>query len=221
MSDLKKICDYHVKDVTQVKIILNIIYSVLLGLFAKNIIYLHYDPSKEEIINIYFFLDWKNNALYIFAFFLYFILDWFTVNIARWYGSKGINHFSLFLAVVCVFILGSMLVFSINPSCWLLLFFGIYSIIVSWADPAKEYYENEVVINLFFLFRLLFSLILVYFSFLLSLGANEEATGILKWSCLIFVYIIVFVKFIRYCWFIDWQIRHSEREERSQQNDLL
>ncbi|MDP1814034.1 MAG: hypothetical protein Q8K92_06255 [Leadbetterella sp.] len=193
---------YKVANSGLVLTLLNVMYGVFLGVFAQYLVIIGTEeitktPTVEYLIT-------KNNCIFLFAFLIYFVIDWFSANITLIF-EEGVNHLILILAILFIFWLGFMLINAIEPNNYLFLSFSIYSAIASSLDIRIKYSLNES--NelqeiwkkyVFFIIRLLFSFILLFFSILLILNANLESELIMKSLCYLFLAFIIIAKIIRY-----------------------
>lgn len=193
---------YKVANSGLVLTLLNVMYGVFLGVFAQYLVIIGTEnvtktPTVEYLIT-------QNNCIFLFAFLIYFVIDWFSANITLIF-DQGVNHIILILAILFIFWLGFMLINAIEPNNYLFLSFSIYSAIASSLDIKIKYSINESEElqeiwkkYVFFIVRLLFSFILLFCSILLILNANHGSEQIMKYLCYFFLALIIIAKIIRY-----------------------
>lgn len=213
--ELESSLKHKVADFQLILTLLNVMYGVFLGVFAQYLI--EFSNHGSEKPAIHFLVCWEN-VFFVIMFFVYYIMDWFSANITLLF-EKGTNHILLLFAIIFIFWLGFMMIISLDPNSGLLLSFGIYSAIVSSLDIELKYkilVDDEVVElrhswkkYLFFVIRLLLSIVLIFFSILLIYNANE----ISKFTMLVLCYgtfsALIIAKLFRYFWLVYLKNNHD------------
>jgi len=189
--------------------ILNITYSITIGLFFKRLFFTSTTTLGGSVETEIAFLLSPENWLAIVLILLYFIIDWFSTNVTI--IEEGANHIILFLSVIFIFYYGFICSQSIFPSEILFLHFGIYNIMVCGHDfliplntegiDGKDKLTYTIQKIFIFICRLALSGWLVAASF----AYLNESTPMLtseKKDMFLVVGILVLVKLIRYFYYV-------------------
>ena len=142
--------------------IINTTYVIILGVIFKSMLHisLNHGASGKEFFQMQLTLS-TENALFFLLLTVYFLFDWFSINVTTEAISTvrqgvsstagdapegGINHFSLLAIVIFAILLGFITISSINQMPKKFFYFGLYGVIAPFWDlfPAMGRFLREL-----------------------------------------------------------------------------